>query len=188
MCQRQCHSQQPACCLSSPSCQPPLDLDLPGTQLVLVPSPTNLHALVPALPGTGTACKGVSSPPWAGRTSMGSDNVPTAQVCQHCLGVKCSSHALQSDVVPSAIYHPEYQRLKARNGFWQASPYRQRLGRQCWEAASQSNASTRLPGQDQGPTSGAGARHPSISAGSVLHRAAVLRTRTQTMRSKKGRR
>lgn len=91
-------------CLSSQSCQPPLDLDLPGTQHVLAPSPTKLHALALAQPARAPPrLLGKDAPLWGQMTPL------QHRLAQHCLGVKCSSHAQQSNIVPSAIYHPEHQ-------------------------------------------------------------------------------
>lgn len=91
-------------CLSSQSCQPPLDLDLPGTQHVLAPSPTKLHALALAEPARAApSLLGKDAPVWGQMMSL------QHRFAQHYLGVKCSSHAQQSNVVPSAICHPEHQ-------------------------------------------------------------------------------
>lgn len=58
-------SSLPAC-LSSQSCQSPLDTDLLRMQSTLVPSPTRLHALAPAQP--------------ARERCVGSDAVPAEQI------------------------------------------------------------------------------------------------------------
>lgn len=89
-------------CLSYQSCQPLLDFDLAETQHVLAPSPTKLHAL--AQPARAASCLlGKDAPVWGQMMSL------QQRSAQHCLGVKCSSRAQQSNVVPSDIYHPEHQ-------------------------------------------------------------------------------
>lgn len=125
-----------AACLPAlaPSRLHPLDLPLPGTQHIPEPPPTELQtqALEQFLSPSGRTqqCR---VRPWPCSTNL-------------LLGMKCSSHAQQSNVVPSAIYYPSVAHGKHRFG---TPPYTTScLGTQGWEGAHSCQWT-----RDHGPTS-----------------------------------